>query len=275
MNAHTYAKPTKEQPLILPMSSIALFRKCRKAYELGYERNINPGKTSDAAALGTRFHEYAAACHKGKWLRPDADDPMSVVWDAYRESHTLPKDILHVEDPIYTRIAPATYLRTTFDLVYRNEHGWVVARDYKTFEKQPALDVDLDFQGRIYTAVLMRQYKTDKVLFEYEYVRRVPPGTKNAKGVWRHDECYTNVPLIISRREADLVWDEMLQTVADIRLARNVGRFYRSGTRKEFGSPCLGCFYSELCKAELYGGELSDDDVQLLSAGYKERLQLP
>lgn len=281
---HVYPPPTATEPLVLPYSAIALFKRCRKAYELSYERLIEVA-SSEAAQQGTDFHRYASSAALYRLTGALSDDdrafiqnpenPMRAVWAAYKQHRGLPTEIVSAEDPLYVKLLPKVYLRTTFDLVYRDADGWIVGRDYKTFEKAPALDVDLDFQGRIYIAALMRRFRTDKVRFEYEYVRRVPPGTSNSKGTWSVDDCYINVPVVISNREAEDLWKETQDVARDILAARRKGTFYRGGTRKEFGSPCLGCWQSDLCKAEIMHGHLDDEDVRLLSTGVRERACLP
>jgi len=267
-----YPSPTVRKPLVLSMSAIALFRKCRRAYRYGYEDGlVTP--SSPAAELGTDFHELMKAAAAGHPL--DQDAPMYAVAEEYLRRHPLPDDIISAEEGLFTQIVPKVWLRTTFDLVYRDADGWIVGRDYKTFEKSPAYDVDLDFQGRIYIAALMRAFDTDRVRFEYEYVRRSVPGTKNSRGFWEPHECYINMPVVISRREADELWDETILWVKEILRARKEGLFMRSGTRKEFSSPCLGCFYETPCKTEMSHGELDDQDIELLGLGRRERDTLP
>lgn len=273
-----YPAPTKAYPLIIPYSALVLFRRCRKAYQLGYEERINPG-TSAAAADGSSIHAHLESFAKtGNVLPADpGDELMQEVAIEYINNRGLSGQTLLVEEPMYTKLLPNVYLRTTLDRVYRSTdvNDTVVGVDYKTFEKAPTFDLELDPQGGLYVAALMRKYKTDDVRFEYEYIRRVPPGSKNSKGFWSVDDCYKRAEIIISRREADLFWDDAVDTAKDMLRARKEGRFYRSGTRVEFGSPCLGCFYIDLCKAEKNYGELTVDDVAVLAAGYNDELTLP
>jgi hypothetical protein len=275
MRTAKYPAPTRDNPLIIPYSALVLFRKCRKAYELGYEMRIDPG-SSEAAQNGTAVHEYLADYARFGSVNPV--EPGDLMWDVamyYVGYRGLPGDNLLVEQPIYTKLLPNVYLRTTLDRVYREPgSGWVVGVDYKTFSKQPTNDFELDPQGGLYIAALMRKLKTDEVKFRYEYIRSVPPGTKNSKGAWAVDECYTTVEVIISKREADLFWSEAQDTARDLIRARREGRFYRGGTRVEFGSPCLGCFYKSLCIAEKNYGELTDDDIAVLAVGIKDPLTL-
>lgn len=279
MKDPAYPAPSASDPLVLSYSDIALYKKCPEAFELGSARLIQPRKTSEAADLGTAFHANLAIAtnDRGIDLAEDYGDAMAIVAHEYIKHNPLPTlaDTLAVEDPQYTKLLRGVWLRTTFDLVYRDESGWIVGRDYKTFEKSPALDVDLDFQGRIYIAALMRAFNTNDVRFEYEYVRRVPPGTRNSKGAWSVEECYINVPVVIARREADELWAETQEWARAILRARRTGKFPRAGTRKEFGSPCLGCWYSDLCKAEMQHGRLDAQDLEFLANGTRERTVLP
>lgn len=149
---------------------------------------------------------------------------------------------------------------------------------HNTFDKAPGeQDVELDFQAGIYIAAAMRLYKTELVRFEYEFVRRVPPGTKNSKGAWMPEDCYIRVPVVKPKHEVDRLWVETVDVAKEIVRARRLGGnlFYRSGTRKAFGSPCMGCFVSEFCKRENQFGHLDDEDIELLGGTIEEPLTLP
>lgn len=270
---HRYAT---DGPLVLSMSALQSFKRCRKQYELGNELNIDVA-SSDAAQRGTEIHAILADC--ARFIRdctpvPPWTGEMAPIAQSYLEHEALPKDILKVdEEPIYTKLVRETWLRTTLDLVYRDDEGWIVGRDWKSFSKAPTYDVDLDFQGGIYIAALMRAYKTDKVRFEYKYIRSA---LTHADGKpWDVDELYFTVPVVISRREADALWKETQDAARDLLRARRLGKFYRSGSRKEFGSPCFTCWFLDLCKADMQQGYVGVDDVALLAAGIKEPLKLP
>ena len=121
-------------------------------------------------------------------------------------------------------------------------------------ERAPTLDVDLDFQGRIYIAALMQYFKTDRVRFEYEYVRRVVPGTKNSKGAWTQDECYINVPLVISADEARQLWSEVQMDVGKLLIAYALGgSAWGRYDLKAGPHSCNSCFYKQLCKMDMAG----------------------
>lgn len=263
------------------MSAIALYRKCPRAFKYAYVDRYIPKKRSEAADLGTGFHSHAAFYYGSQvpgganLPRTEHTDAMLPVWAEYLRNNPMPQEVLAVEKPFYTKLIRQTWMRTTFDLVYRDADGWIVGRDYKTFEKSPTLDVDLDFQGRTYIAALMQYYKTPQVRFEYEYVRRVPPGTANSKGFWQNHECYIRVPVIIPRREATELWAENQEWTRRIRRDIASGKFPHAGTRKEFGSPCLGCFQLDICKAELQHGTLDDQDLEFFVEGIADELVLP
>lgn len=274
--------------LVLSYSAINTFKRCRKLYDITYEQLIDTG-ASDAADFGSCFHEMVAlaALPDGQELfkdptkprpetwEPDMEELAADVFNEYTRRFPIPQDVLLVEQPIYTKLIRGVWLKTTVDLVYNNGNGFITWRDYKTFSKAPTLDVDLDFQGGIYDAAMARWFKTEDIQGEYEYVRSVPPGTKNSKGVWLPEECYQRVLIVRSKKEREELWAETQDVARDILRARRLGMFYRSGNRKEFGSPCFSCWATELCKAELHFGRLSEEDVKLLAVGYKERDVLP
>jgi hypothetical protein len=175
-------------------------------------------------------------------------------------------------------VIPKVYLRTTFDLVYKSKAdqaaGWVCGRDYKTFEKAPTLDVDRDFQGRSYIAALMQYFKTDRVRFEYEYVRRVPPGTESSKGVWSEEDCYITVPLVISVDEARRLWEEIQMDVGKMLIAYAVGGAAWGRYDLKVGPhSCRSCFYKNLCALD-FAGTL-DEQTMLEYANVRERPVLP
>ena len=267
-------------PLVVSSSAIAAYKNCPKAYDLGYRRGlIPPVHSTEAMEHGTSFHEYVAAAARGEFpsTKIIEGDPMLEVALHYLKHNPLPKNVITVEKPIYTQLLgrdyrdwsdayPDVYLRTTFDLVYLD--GNVIrARDYKTFEKQPSLDLDLDFQGRIYIAALMREFPRQSIEFEYEYVRRVPPGTNNSRGVWTPDTCYLRFPLVISKREADTLWSESQWVAYRMLEDTAYSQFWRSDRKGWNG--CGSCFFRHLCKAELEHGEL--DDQMLAHLALPER----
>jgi hypothetical protein len=266
-------------PLVLSASALDLFKRCRKAYQLGYEMNLDPIFTNEAVEQGSTFHALMAqmASQTGESLKLDTTDPLSmdsVVSSYIRHRWDIDSyEIISAEKPMYTPLIEGVVLRTTFDLVYRKGQE-VFIRDYKTFAAAPTYDVDLDFQGRIYIAAMMKQLKSDRVRFEYEYVRRTPPNVPKDKAGkhWTPDECYINVPLIISKREAAALWHETQWVAADLLRAREEGRWYRQDRKGWNG--CQSCFYKDLCKAEVQLGVLDDATINMLSKP-REPMEMP
>lgn len=262
--------------VVYSSSAISTYKRCPKSFEFGYVMNLQPADTvGKAVEDGSRFHNLLAqAALDGHMGHPG--DEMGLVADEYLKHNPLPKNIVMVEEPMYTPFRfkdPKVYIRTTFDLVYE-EDGVIIGRDYKTFEKAPTLDVDLDFQGRIYIAALMKHFPGRDVQFEYEYVRRVPPGTKNSKGHWTPQDCYLRIPLIISRREADQLWKETEWVVSDILYSETMRQFYRTDLKVGPHS-CGSCFYRNICKADLEHGGLDEQDLQILAPTRREPITLP
>lgn len=285
---------TTTTTLVVSMSEIALFNRCRKAWELGYVRNLEPIVTSDAVVAGSSFHqEMEAYAHERRGtLMPNplfqSADHIFAVAQAYKQRKAANDfdnmaAILSIEEPVYTPILPAlsmlpmleqagifqpeVLLRTTHDLVYQRETGWRVIRDYKTFEREPSQNYDLDFQARLYIAAGMMHYNDPKVEFEFENVRRSVPGEKRGttgNKVWLESECYITQPLVISQKEALETWKEAQHIVAQILLAREISKidpsvFYRQSLKVGPHS-CSSCFYRYLCSAD-YQGTMDADFI--------------
>jgi hypothetical protein len=155
-----------------------------------------------------------------------------------------------------------------------------VCRDYKTFEKAPSLDADLDFQAKSYIATLMQKYQTDKVRFEHVYIRRYPPNVPKqtrAGDSWTPDECYFYEPIVIPKAEAKILWGEVCVAAIMIERKSTVsvtppGMWYRVPLKGASPYTCGSCFYKGVCKAEL-NGPLDPDTIQAL--GYKQRTPPP
>lgn len=276
-------------PIVFSSSAIAAFKRCPKSYQFGYEMMLEPppftkkseaGTVKDYVYMGSEIHaEFEGAADND--VLPGKGRALSIdVAETYLRHFPLPPNILSADKPAYTKLlapqgSPEVYVRTTFDLVYEKGDGTIVGRDYKTFEKAPTLDLDLDFQGRIYVAALARKYPGHPIEFEYEYVRRVPPGTKNSKGFWTPQDCYLNFPLVISKREADEVWRET-QWVAEAMLrTKESGHYWRTDLKGASPFTCGSCFYKNICKAELEHGELDESALAILAPTRKKPMQLP
>lgn len=295
--------PATDNVLVLPMSAIALAKRCLTAFDLGYNKMLNAVVDKQYVTDGTNFHAHMAAYaheRRGTPVPPDLlasinaipDDNMYEVALAYirnraaarfddmseiiaadRESEAvylpivLPAPARSAVITAYEaagQIIPEVWVRMTHDLVYRRRSdNFIYAIDYKTFERMPTHDYDLDFQARLYIAGLMQKFKTADVHFEFANVRRaVPmPVTK-----WKEEECYVDQPMVISVEEARNLWEETQFDVARILLARVWGQKAFSHTDLKGTSPhtCHTCFYKALCKRQ-YAGTLDADAIAELS----------
>lgn len=266
--------------VVFSSSAIAAFKRCPKSFQLGYEMGLVPPpftKKGEAGTIkeyvfeGTEVHEELSGYANNDILPGKGRELMVDVAQQYLKRHPLPTDIISAEEPAYTELMPGVVIRTTFDLVYRRPNGTVVGRDYKTFEKAPSLDLDLDFQGRIYIGALMRRFPECDVEFEYEYIRRVVPGTKNSKGYWTEKDCYLTFPLVISRAEADTLWEETQWVAEKMLEARERNRYWRTDLKGKSPFTCGSCFYRNLCSAELEHGELTEQDLSILAPTRKKQ----
>ena len=261
------------EQLVISSTSLKTWKDCRKAYELGYERLLDPVYEKKVVEDGIAFHEYMEAAAKAtdeSTIFVNPEDEMGRVAEAYLKHNPLPVlDILGAEKPLFTRMGEykgfEVWLRCTFDLIYKSgeEH---VFRDYKTFDKRPSPDLlDLDFQGRLYSAVGMKHFKTNRAHFEYEYVRRTPPNIPKDKAgnVWEPDECYFHYPLVISEREATEILNETWQICQEIVDTKENKRYYRQDKKGFMG--CEGCFYKNLCLAEFQLGELDQQTIEMFA----------
>ena len=157
--------------IVVSMSDFARFKRCRKASDLTFRHGLEPLADKEVMARGRAFHAMVEAytlaqmlsvvdnvelehrLRKLKALLAESDiDDMKTVVEQYltRRWTIAPECMGFVEEPIYTlllhtgaawngkhdeRPSPAVYLRTTFDLIYKDDDAWIVGRDYKTFAK--------------------------------------------------------------------------------------------------------------------------------------------
>jgi PD-(D/E)XK nuclease superfamily len=243
---------------------------CPKSYQYRYEMGLDATTTASVTAeLGIDFHQemaqYANAVRGGEKKIKLAGGDMLPVAKAYIEHHRgkFPKrhEILLVEEPFFVPLIRGTVLRCTFDLVYRTEDDWIYILDYKTFDRAPSQDVELNFQARLFIAQAMNYFRTDRVAYIQENVRRTPPGAK-----WKPEECYIRIPIYISEAQAAQMWTECQDVASDLMRRRREGRWYRSGAaRAGFNSPCPFCFQRDLCKTELALGTLDEQTISQLS----------
>lgn len=269
---------TEGSPLVLSSTSLGAFMRCPKSYELSYKRALDTPRTiSDAVDTGRKFHKYMENAAKGIEIPADDMSDEATLAREYLKRRPFKGKTIGVEAQVWRRLLPNVLLRCTFDRMYVTDDNWCVIRDYKTFSREPSIDIDLDFQGRLYLAQLMTDpeqvQKYKGFVFEYENVRTVPPGTKNSKGFWSEAQCYINIPLIVSQEEAQTIWREAQEAAYYLLNFYERDHWYRVGLKSGPYS-CNSCFVRELCKAELQLGQLDDQTISLLSVP-REPLQVP
>lgn len=171
---------------------------------------------------------------------------------------------------VITSIVPVSTVSTqcitvdSKDSTYLCTHGMLPT--HNTFSTAPSLDMDLDFQGRIYSCVLQHQYPQNNIEFEWEYVRRELGRELKKTGytVWSDDERYINVPMIMSSIEMDTTWRELQETVSDMVRSIDEDRLYRQDLKVGPHS-CSFCQYNTICKTEYSHGSLSQTDIDMLA----------
>lgn len=282
------------------MSALQSFKRCPKSF---YYKEVlhREGPTSERVQEGSEFHEileYAARYVKGLVTFDElkahcAGRDMFPVAQEYLQHHPLPtaEDILLIEDPIYTMLLPedvehslpAVFVRTTYDKVWRDENGWIVGDDYKTFSKMPSGDAlmgDLDFQARLYMKTLQLLFNTLDVKFRWRYVRNEVARELKGQGLvaWPIDERYVDVEIVAAQHELNEIWLET-QAIAwrirhllvaqrlDAELANfpMESLFYRVDLKGSSPHTCGQCFVRDLCKAHLAQGELDDQTIDIVS----------
>ncbi|MFY9718788.1 MAG: PD-(D/E)XK nuclease family protein [Candidatus Cybelea sp.] len=289
--------------IVVSMSDFQRFKRCRKSSDLTFRHGLEPLADKEAMARGRAFHAMLEAytlaqmlsvtesldlerrLRKLKALLAESDlGDMKTVAEQYitRRWTIAPVCLGFVEEPIYTlllpagaawdgkhdeRPSPAVYLRTTFDLIYKDADAWVVGRDYKTFAKNVTHDNDLDFQGKIEMAVLQRHYESSHARFEYVNVRQTPPDVvKDAKGgVWREDECYSIDDFYPSEYELQGIWRETQHVARELLgclASDDPYVWYRTDLKGSLPHACGQCFVKDLCKDEAMFGALSADTIE-------------
>jgi hypothetical protein len=250
--------------------------RCRKQYELSFIRNLEPKVKPEAMGKGSDFHKCAEhhfrhALNGRDSLKLPLNNTMWPVWEEYAFINRLPaiETILSVEDPYWCDLIPGVRLRITPDLVYRSG-DWIVCRDWKTFSKDGEWDVDLDFQGRLYTALLRVFFKTEKVRFEYVKVRsELGRNLKSGYVEWANAERYPEPDeLIPSKAECDILLEEAQYAAREILKHSDTrqitpGALYRSPQRGFDMNSCDRCLVKEACKKDLTG-ELDEQTISLL-----------
>jgi len=227
-------------------------------------------------AEGTAFHSIMAGYAKTRTLGEESH-PMGDVARVYLTHREFPSDIRMVEEPIYGELLPGVYVRGTCDLIYGSEDGTLVIRDWKTFTRLPSLDSDLDFQARLYIALVMRHYKTSKVRFEHVYIRKTPPNIPKDKAgnCWTPEECYiTPPPILMSLHEVMTLVQEVTWELENLIYTKKNGRYTRSPQKGGGYDDCTRCSVKEICKAELTNGTLNDSLLYGISRK-REPIEIP
>ena len=289
-------------PVVISMSDFQAFLRCRKLFQLGNVLWRSPNASNAAVEDGSRIHSVLHDVAEKKMKPADIvakhggpEDPMLLIAGAYLNNRPLQGNTLLLEQSIYTLIideddafpgSPSVYMRTTFDRVFEDDDGWINGVDYKSFERAPSLEDDWNFQFRRYTGALMHHFKTDRVLFRVEYIRRALPGSPrgawdieddgeyysvDAKGKrtkkekWKVEDCYITNEIAMSVKEVEEMWDETRDIARDIlRVVMVDHRFYRTPLTAGPHS-CGTCFMREPCLAELRQGRLSADDLEFMT----------
>jgi hypothetical protein len=301
------------ETIVLSSSAINTYHQCKKQYDLAYIKLLEPKRDEEnPMSKGTDFHKWAEYQTRLRhahlapdpdYVVPEASEDTKAVYEAWWKNVGVYKDdnkkrILGVEQPIYTPIDVSfqdtqVFLRCTFDEIYLDNEGWIVGMDYKTFQRFEPWDVELDFQGRLYTAVLKRMFPDYKVRFEYERIRQTAPGAPrgnpetlkfedgewwqyNTKGdkrkraeMWGLDDCYETIDMVCSEQEIETLWNETVYTVAELLVTQRIGTFYRQTSKMG----CKFCYYKDLCKADLQG-TLDEGTIELL-ANKRKPLEIP
>ncbi len=243
-------------------------------YKYQYELLLDGVKENEAMAEGTAFHEIMANYARTEKL--ETGTPMGDVAETYLKHRKFPTNIVRIEEPIYIPFLEGVYIRGTCDLIYKDEDGALVIRDWKTFARLPSLDADLDFQARLYIALVMREYKTSAVRFEHEYVRRTPPGIPKDKAgnCWEPADCYLTQSIVASLKETMTIVQEVKWELETLLKTRENGQYTRTNLKGGGYDACSACSVKEICKAELSNGELNDSLLYGISRK-RESVELP
>lgn len=276
-----YTMPAR---IVISQSALASFAYCRKQYYYGYEMLREPNLTTAAIEDGSDFHRileyYDRNRDLGECPSYDGAPPMLSVANAYLEHRPLKGETIIAETPIYVKLLdrmagrPEVWLRCTPDRIYR-EGKWVRWRDYKTFDKWPSMEPELDFQAKFYTAVGRKIWGPD-VMFEWEFVRRTPPNVVKDKsgGKWAVDECYHTEPFYPHQDELDILWKEAQQLAKDLVRAKAEDAFYRIPRRGAMPFTCGTCLFRKVCTADMRRGGIDEQTLELLSTK-REPLAVP
>lgn len=237
---------------VYSMSAIHTFKRCPKQFQIKYKWLLDGTKESPALAYGTSFHKLMQQRAKGiEWDRTAVDPAVLDVAQTFLEYNSFPTNIVSADDPYYINVE-GTWIRITPDLVYLRNDVYVI-RDWKTFEKWPSNDADLDFQAHVYLALMQKHFgKKHYVEFEHVYVRKTPPYVPKDKAgnSWLPGECYRTDPLIPSQVELDKAYAELVFDLQMMQQADKASTYTRTALKGGGYMDCERCSVKEICKAD-------------------------
>jgi len=269
-------------PLVLSMTDIANFQRCRKLFHFAAVQGLNPIKHAPAVEKGLAFHEIMAH-HVKSATWPDTTSEMLEVAQAYAERYPVERHSgvsVYCERPFFVEMLPDMWVRFTGDKITVAPNG-VTILDYKTFSKAPTLDPDLDFQAKTYL-VLAEAKWPDRGMYEFEWhhVRSELGRFLKVKGdavwtEWSADERYLVNSMILADGERNLFHGELIACLLDIQDAFENERWYRTALKGHSPYTCGNCFYRSLCTQDAAnGGNLTPDDIDRLTEPAEGRYAL-
>lgn len=249
---------------VYSMSAVSTWKRCSKKFEFQYVRLIDGIRENAAMTSGTNFHKIMEHYGKTGELPEDIDPAMLEVAVKYLDYNKFPdfRSIISAEEPIYVEVLKDVYIRCSMDLVYRRGDG-ITIRDYKTFDRSPTRDIDLDFQARTYITLAALHFQTEDIMFEHDYVRRTAPYVPKDKAgnTWSPSECYFRDELVMSTDEMASMLRELQYDLKQLMLAEDTPFFTRSHQKGGGYDDCSKCSVKEVCKMDLVNPGLIDIDL--------------
>jgi PD-(D/E)XK nuclease superfamily len=263
-------------PLVLSMSQFAHYRRCRKMFEYDAIHDYNPKRDTEAMSLGRDLHELLAYAALHDNTLPQAWGGDQTMFDVAREYLRYAPIPIHqvfaVERGFYAEIAPAVFIRGTFDRG-DDDGDWITLHDYKSFERAPTLDPQHDNQAKEYTVIAKDALGRPKVKFVWDFIRRELGRLLKGKGKndtavftpWPDSDRYYSQEIILDPIEEATIRQELFECAQDIRATIENNRFYRTYLKAGPHS-CDSCLFKDICNAELAQGFLDDQTLELLTA---------
>lgn len=304
----------------LSYSEAATFLRCPRKYKHRAIDSIQKvGYFKPAIYRGSHFHELMKRYHLGEdfiqyhidtiaaveqdedrfaELRGERLDELELafgIFNRYIEQYADELgeiEVLNVEEEFVVETTDLTFT-TTPDLVYRDPHGLLWVRDYKTVGSIPEEFPFGDLQP-IFTTTAVAAVYNEPVNFEYHYIRAKLPteprlnktGPKKVNNLNRIDTTFEVLRDFLADEAPDLLTDEEHKArLAELRehdrffkritfygtpdqLGRNIDLMSDIGTKvcdaqdQEFFpmvpvhvgvGSCGSCEFKDLCTAEFYG----------------------